>query len=150
MEDLYLSKDEEIIGQYDLSYSAIFSFAKSNFDITNKRLIVKTPNTFGIIPIGKNSSTYPLNNISRVKIDRKINIKVFLIGCLVLFITLCDFKHLFLLFLIGIGTIVASMETSISIQNNAGRGIKYNISPFEGGMAKDLIHKLNKAIADSM
>lgn len=150
MKKIDLSADERIIGEYDLSYSALFSFIKSNFDITNKRLMITTPNTFGIIPIGKNSSTYPLNNISRVKMERKIHIKTFLIGLVIIFITLADLKELFLLLLVGIAVIIGSLETSISIQNNAGRGIRYSISPLEKGKANDLIDKLNRAIADSI
>lgn len=150
MKQLELAKDEEILEEYDLSYSALFSFIKSNIGITNKRLVVITPNTLGIIPIGKNNSTYPLNNISRVKMEHKISIKTLLVGFLIIVITLPNLKELFLLSLIGLGIIIGAIETSISIQNNAGMGIKCSISPLEKGKAKDLINKLNKAIANSI
>lgn len=150
MKEVDLAKDEEIIEEYDLSYSALFSFVKSNIGITNKRLVVTTPNTLGIIPIGKNNSTYPLNNISRVEMEHKISIKTLFIGLLIVVITLSDLKELFLLLLVGVGIMMGAIETSISIQNNAGRGIKCSISPLEKGKAKDLINELNKAIANSI
>jgi hypothetical protein len=146
-ENLELGIGEGILSEHFISQSISLAFIKSQFNITNKRLIVEEPNVYGIIPFGRNRSTYPLSNISNVSINRKISFKKLFIGLILMLIGLMDFSRLFLLILIGGAILFAALELLVSIQNNAGTSKAFEISPLDRNKAKQLVDELTKAIA---
>ena len=143
-----LGKEESVILKHDFMYSIVYFFIKSEFILTNKRIICNVPNLFLFIPSGKNNVTYPLNNIAGVRLDTKVSVKSLLIGIIITLIGLSSLRSLFLLFLIGALIILSSFETIMVIQNNSGSSMAYPVSPFEKGKAQDFINQVNTTIAD--
>lgn len=145
-----LGKDETLISENILSYSLVLFFIKCTFDITNKRLIGQVPNLLWIFPIGKNNVTYPLKNISGVKIDNKISFKRLIIGIILILLSLSALSSLFIFLLIGILLVISSFEIFLVIQNNSGSSISYAVSPLEKNKAQQFVNKLNQVIADNI
>lgn len=146
----FLGREEDMIGEYTMSCSGGLAWLNYYFGITNKRLIVNEPRKLWIIPVGSNDETYSLSNISSVRFKKNINLKKAGIGALLLLFSFSDFSSLFLLGLVGIALLYASLEEKILIQNNSGRVTSYKISIFERSKAKQFVTQLNKAIADHL
>ena len=145
-----LGKDETIVSKNILSFSLILFFIKSSFEITNKRLVGQIPNLIWIFPMGKNMVTYPLKNISGVRIDNKFSLKRFIIGIILILIGLSKLSSLFIVFLIGIFVFISGFEVFFVIQNTAGATMKYAVSPLEKAKAQQLINELNQIIVDNV
>lgn len=145
-----LGKDEKIISKNILSLSLILFFIKSSFEITNKRLVGQVPNLVWIFPIGRNTVTYPLKNISGVRLDTKISFKSIAVGIILILIGLSKLSSLFIIFLIGIFILISSYKIFFVVQNNAGATMNYSVSPLEKAKSQQLINELNQIIADNV
>lgn len=146
-----LGKDENIISNYELAYSLVFFFIKSQFSVTNKRFIGVVPNLFWIIPVGQQDISYPLNNIATVASSTHIDIKKLLFGVIVSLAGI-SLKSLAGLMIVAFGMflVVASFQAIIVIRNSAGTRIVYGIAPWEQSQARKLVDDLNRAIVDRL
>jgi hypothetical protein len=147
----FLGREEDMVGEYKLSYLPGIAWLNYYFGITNKRLIVNEPRKLlWIIPVGSNDETYALGNISSVRFKKNINVKKAAIGVVLLLLSLSDLSNLFILTAISMALIYASLEEKIIIQNNSGRVTSYFVSMFDRGKAKEFVSKLNRTIADNL
>jgi len=155
--DISLGQDERVYREYEFSRSFIFSLLKlkSHFWLTNKRLIVSTPNTFLlVIPTGKNTHTYPLRNIASIHIQTEFDFIYLLVGVLLVllsipFIFFCIgllFGLPFLLY--GINYMERAFQTTIAITSSSGGVMTYPCSRKEAMNAKRMVNELNQLIAD--
>ncbi|MFG6146828.1 hypothetical protein [Halobacillus sp. B23F22_1] len=90
--NLPLGKDEEITSSERFTTNLVLSWLKTDFSLTNKRLIGFQPNTLlGVFPLGKSEVTYPLKNVASVGVSTKLHVRRFIIGLiLVLMDCLCS------------------------------------------------------------
>lgn len=149
MSNYALTKDESVIKEGSFMQSALLFFLKSNFVLTNKRLLGTYTNTFFIFPVGKNNVTYPLNNIAGVRLDTKTNIVLLIFGALLALGGIISLKASGIVSIVlGILLILASIKTIIVIQNTGGASMSHAIAPMDKAAANEFIQAVNNAIVE--
>lgn len=152
MSEVTSATKETVVCEESFIYSISYFFIKSKFKLTNKRIEGDIPNLLWFIPTGKESATYPLNNISGVKISTKFYLKSFIFGLILASMGLSMFGDSFLRGLlfsgVGIFSILNAFRTLIVIQNSGGGNMSYAIAPNERLRAQEFVNKVNNIIAD--
>jgi hypothetical protein len=147
--DTPLAQDEQVLYQYNFSYSLIFFFLKSHFWITNKRMIVNSPNLLLIIPVGNDTVTYPLRSIGGVKTRTQFKFGQLFMGIILLIIGLAMIRSIgFLLLVLGILLAIGAFQTVIAIVSAGSGAVTYSHVPWEATVAKKMINELNQLIAN--
>ena len=145
-----LGKEESIINEYVFSYSLPLFFLKSNFHVTNKRLIVDFPNVFLFFPTGSDTVTYPLRSITGVATKKQVKIFSLFLGVTFFLIgasAMSELGFLGLLFLLlGIFFLLGAIRTVIAVAS--GGVVAYSCLPWESEKAKKMINELNQLIVD--
>jgi hypothetical protein len=146
-----LGRNESVVSNYQLAYSLILFFLKSQFSVTNKRLIAVVPNLFLIVPVGQQDVSYPLNNIATVACSTNLNVKKLLGGTILALVGVSMKSFLgIIILLFGIIIAVSGFETVILIRNNSGARIVYSIAPWESDRAREIVDDLNQVIAENL
>lgn len=147
-----VANKETIITEENFMYSIPYFFINSKFKLTNKRIEGEVPNLLFFIPTGKDNATYPLNNISGVKISTKFYLKSFIIGFILSLIGLGAFSDSFFAGLLttglGLSILLNAFRTLLVIQNNAGSSMSYPVAPIERSKAQQFVNKVNDVIAE--
>jgi len=148
--DVSLGQDEGVYREYEFSPSLIFFLLnlKSHFWLTNKRLIVSTPNTFLFIPTGKNMYTYHLRNIGSVYTKTDFSFVHLLAGCISILLGLATLSFGLLFILLGIWIGINSFQTVIFIHSSDNTGIEYSYLPWEATEATRMVNELNQVITE--
>jgi len=162
--DISLIKDENILNEVELRKSYIPFIPKSKFALTNKRVLGEYINVLlWIIPIGKNLVTYPLNQVSGVRIDTKFELKEFIIGLIVTFVGFIflgsgftGFSFITLMFIIigiiiialGIIGIIGSFKALLVIQSSAGAAMPLQVIKADKNKAMEFVNSVNNALAE--
>ncbi|MBD2386602.1 hypothetical protein [Cylindrospermum sp. FACHB-282] len=148
--DLQLGQDETVNSEYEFSYSLILFFLKSHFWVTNKRLIVNSPNVLFVIPTGSDTVTYPLRSIGGVKTKTEFKFLSLLGGVVLLLIGISSLRSGIglLLLPLGVATIVGAFRTVIAIVSAGTGAVTYSHLPWEAEDAKKMINQLNQEIAN--
>lgn len=145
---------ETVITEENFMYSIPYFFIKSKFKLTNKRIEGEVPNLLLFIPTGKDNATYPLNNISAVKISTKFYLKSFIIGVILSLIGRSWIDDSFFLGLImggfGILTVLNAFRTLVVIQNNGGSSLSYSIAPMERAKARNFANSVNNMVVERL
>ena len=151
--DVSLIKDENIIQTAVFRESYIPLIPKSEFTLTNKRILGGFVNVLlWIIPTGKNQITYPLNQVSGVRIDTDFNIKELLIGLLLLvggLITIRDILGIFLI-LLGVLAILNSFKTLLVIQNTSGASVALQVIKADKNKVWEFVNNVNNVLAERL
>jgi hypothetical protein len=150
---IVLGKDETITSSEKFTTNLVLSWLKTDFSLTNKRLMGFQPNTlFGVFPLGKKEVSYPLKNIASVGVSTKFHLKRFIIGLILVFIGLGMFGDSFLggLILLAIGALplLNSFTSSMVVTNNAGQPVGIEISILEKDKVQQFVNKVNVGISD--
>ncbi|MBN8234130.1 hypothetical protein JF544_02680 [Halobacillus kuroshimensis] len=152
---LPLGKDENVQVSEDFTQNLVLSWLKSDFSLTNKRIMGKTPNTlFGMIPLGSREITYPLKNIASVGVSTKLHLRRLIFGLILVLIGLNLFDSSIFggLFLTIVGAIplLNSYTSTMVISNTAGQPVGVQISILEKQKVQDFANKININISDIM
>ncbi len=148
-----LIKDENISNEVDLRRSYIPFIPKSKFVLTNKRILAEFVNVLlWIIPIGKNEVTYPLNQISGVRIDTKFSFKEVMIGIIVIILGILTLKYIVGIVVIALGaiSILSSFQTFIVIQSTAGSAVSQQLIKADRNKATEFINNVNNTLAERL
>jgi hypothetical protein len=147
--DTPLGQDEKIYYQHKFSYSLLFFFLKSHFWLTNKRIIVNSPNLLLFIPTGNHTITYPLRSIGGVTTKTQFKFMLLLIGVILLVIGWAMIRSVgFFLILLGISSVIGAFQTVIAIGSAGTGAVTYSHVPWEAAEAKKMINELNQLVAD--
>jgi hypothetical protein len=142
-----LGKEEQVVGEYAFSYSILLFFIKSKFYVTNKRFVAQVPNiTLFVIPVGANTTTFPLRSIGAIRSRTKFLFLRLLIAAIVVFIgfgllTQSPLGLIMLLFGVVLG--IDSFPCLINVES-----IWYRIAIWEKAAAQQLINEVNQTVAD--
>jgi hypothetical protein len=147
-----LGKEEQLIGEYSLSYSILLFFIKSKFYVTNKRFIAHIPNfILFVLPVGANTATYPLRNISAIK--NRTKLKFFrLIGSAIFVVIglslLTQSVFGLIMLLLGIIMGLESFPSLVNVETSGAGGLWYPIAIWERAASQQLANEVNQAIVD--
>lgn len=152
-----MGKDEQIIGEYQLTYSILLFFVKNQFYLTNKRFIVSVPNVMlYVIPMGANTATYPLRNIAALVTVSRFKFFRLVIAAMVGFIGLGllasgsgggAFFGLLLLVLAAL-LAIESFFVALKLQAAGGAGVFHRTVFWEKAKAQAIVNDVNQALAD--
>lgn len=147
-----LSNDEEIMAENSFSYSILLFFIKYEMYVTNKRFIANVPNVLlGVLPLGRNLSTFPLRNIALIQTKTRFRIFLMFLAAIFIFLGLGNLTKSIggLVFLI-IGVIIGilSVPTVILVQASSATDFKPEIAFWDKEKALRLIHQANETIAE--
>lgn len=144
---------EKIIHTESCRTSLFFFWLTANFKLTNKRLQIKTYNTFlGCLPIGHSSENISYRNISSVKSSSKLHVLKFFIGG---WLFLGSFRLMqssaflnlgVIELIIGFLFLLHSYKSTLKIVNNSGRTTNIEVFFLEGKKINVISRELNNQI----
>ena len=146
-----LGQDEQVIAESSFSYSILLFFIKWKVCVTNKRFIARIPNVvLMVIPLGANSITFPLRNVSTISTTTEYKLWSFFCAGILLFSGFGHFNFLlgFIAFILGIILVIASFQILIRIESSSATRIKCQIAVWEKEKALEFTNKINQAIVD--
>ena len=149
-----LSKDEATIREHQFTANIVLFWLKSDFMLTNKRLLGKQPNTlFGLIPLGMKQIDQPLKTISSITCSTKFFVLRFLIGGLLTLLgwQLMDNHSILGLFLLvfGVVNLINCYTATFIVVNNGGLGaVVYELSLLEKDKVQNFVTEINTQIAE--
>jgi hypothetical protein len=153
--NITLSKEEINLKENAFTSNLILFWLKSNFLLTNKRLIIKHPNTlFGLIPLGYKQIDQPLKTIASISCSTQFILSRFIVGALILFLGIKTIGTgtLFgtILFIaIGVLNIVNCYTTKFVILNSSGqKAAVYELSILEKEKVQMFVSQINTQIAE--
>lgn len=151
--EVVLATEEQIVNKQSFTTSFILFWQKTDFTLTNKRIIGENPNTLlGLIPLGKNQITMPLKNISGVSGSNKFHLARFLLGVVVTYLGIKNLGSSFLpgivFSLFGIATLLNSYVSTFIISNNSGQTTVVELSFLEKAKVSELVTATNHKIAE--
>ena len=148
--NIKLSKDEELLNSVKLTTNLLLAWLKTDFSLTNKRIISTKPNTvLGLFPLGKDEISYPLQNIASVAVSTKFHLSKFIFGFLFLIITLNLGYQLtaFICFAISLVLLFNSFTSKMIVVNNAGQLVHVEISILEKSKVDYFVSSLNEGLS---
>lgn len=149
-----LSKEEQTLKESEFTSNLILFWLKSNFILTNKRILGKQPNTiFGLIPLGYKQIDQPLKTIASITCSTKFFVGRFFIG---LVLALVGFAMLdgnvfigLLLLIAGIVNVLNCYTTTFIIVNSGGlNAMTYQLSILEKDKVQNFVTEVNTQIAE--
>jgi hypothetical protein len=151
--NIALGKDEEKSVSEKFTTNLVLSWLKTDFSLTNKRLVGFQPNTLlGVFPLGKSEVTYPLKNIASVGVSTEFHLKRFILGIILVLVGLGMFGDSFLggLILLAIGALplLNSFTSTMVITNNGGQTVGIEISILEKDKVQQFVNKVNVGISE--
>lgn len=113
---------------------------------------LKIPNSIlTFIPLGSKKESIPIEQISAVSADFKLQLKKFLIGALLVLIGLGSFGYSFLLglilLLIGVSNVISAFQTELSIDMASGSSWVISFLIFEKAKAEQAAEQIEKLIS---
>ncbi|WP_214483762.1 hypothetical protein [Bacillus sp. SM2101] len=150
---IVLGNDETVTSKENFTTNLVLSWLKTDFSLTNKRLVGFSPNTlFGVFPLGKNEFSYPLKNVASVGVSTKFHFKRFIIGLILVFMGLGAFDTSFFvgLVLLAVGALplLNSYTSRMIVTNNAGQAADIEISILEKDKVQQFVNRVNMGISD--
>ncbi|HLS35145.1 MAG TPA: hypothetical protein VK061_02790 [Bacillota bacterium] len=129
------------------SVSLLFFWLKGSIEVDERFVKSKIPNTlFGIIPVGSDSNTTPLKNISNVATSFKVAPFPLIVGLLLLFIRMpTGTKFLFLI--IALLFIATSIKVAMTIQKS-GTDMIVTVPFYEKGTMDRINDQIYQGLAE--
>lgn len=148
-----LGKDETVTKSETFTQNLVLSWLKTDFSLTNKRIIGKNPNTlFGMIPLGNQEITFPLKNVASVGVSTKLHLRRLIFGLIILFMGLGMFNSSLLggliVTLIGAIPLLNCYTSKFVISNTAGQPVGVQISILEKDKIEKFANEVNISISD--
>ncbi len=142
-----LLKDEKEIKKTAFATNLLLFWLKADFTLTNKRVLWKAPNTLlGLIPLGKNNLSQPLNTIASVFSSTKFYFKRFILAIIFLVIAYSMSNILFLI--LGVVNLLNSYTATLVINNNGGKSLWCEVSIIDKSKVEAFVNEVNVQMAD--
>ena len=146
-----LATDEQIVNQEKFTSSLIIFWLKTEFTLSNKRIIGKYPRTlFGIIPLGNVEMTLPLKNIASVLSSTKFYFSRLFIGLIFVFVGFAMINS-FGIFLLLFGVLsILNCFTSTFVVSSGGAtsSAVIELSILEKSKVATFVSNINHRIVD--
>ena len=142
--------------------SLLTFYLKGRITVDASFLNISFPNTvLGIIPLGKRTSTIPINQISTTSSSFRLDLKRFLIGIIIIALGVIMFYEylngdgnyrtgylvvLSCIVLCGICSIINSFEVILRFDMTSGKSKQLHFIVFESGKAKKVSQQINEMI----
>ena len=137
--------------------SIVFYWLKTKFSLTESMVVGNSPNTiFGLIPVGRNEVSQPLNRISRVQVSTKVEPGSLVIGALLVLLSLMLFSNglsagsilLGLLMLVAaVAAFAMSYRAEFIITDNGGGKQQVLVSPLDKEEIQRFAQAVNERLA---
>lgn len=143
----YAPGEKDIIGE-SFSPNILLAWLKTSIAVSNTRVQYRTPNTIlGIIPLGEERKTIPLNNVAAVNTNQKFNMGNFIIGLIFAIVGLGTISNSATLLsliaiVIGIACLCNTLTMSLNFDNQAGGTNSVTVSILE----KDKLAEFSKHV----
>lgn len=115
---------------------------------------LKVPNTIlALIPLGSKDYNVPIHQISSVETSFKMYFKNFIVGIIELFLafSLMDSKTAvigIILLLLGINTVLCSLQTNLSIPTTSGTTYFVSFIIFQKKMANEIAEEIRALVSE--
>lgn len=132
----YAPGEKDIIGE-SFSPNILLVWLKTSIAVSNTRVQYRTPNTIlGIIPLGEERKTIPLNNVAAVNTNQKFNMGNFIIGLIFAIVGLGTISSggallSIIAIVIGIACLCNTLTMSLNFDNQAGETNSVTVSILE-------------------
>lgn len=138
--------------EIQFSISLLFFWIKGKVEVDNRFVKTNLTNTiFGFIPAGNDQQNIPLKNISGSMLSTKYNIKLILLGLIILStgFNFLYFSFIFglILLTLGIGIAGSGIQTVLHIEKS-GTPYMIRVPFFEKQKMELLNHTIHNALAD--
>ncbi|WP_240539375.1 hypothetical protein [Bifidobacterium sp. SO1] len=133
------------------SPNIILFWLKTEIAASSTRIRYKAPNTLlGVIPLGSNSKTIPLNNVASVDTDTRFNLGPALLGVILLIAGLSAFSDNamvgVILLLIAVANLANAMNARLTFVNQAGGSNDLTVSIFEKAKLESFAEKVQELV----
>jgi hypothetical protein len=122
--NLNFAPGETNIIESQFSPSVVLFWLRSQLAVTNRRIVLKEPNTLlGVIPLGYRDAAFPLNNVASVGVEVKFSLGRAILGLIffIVGIALVTKNVLgIILLLIGFSMLANALSAALRVQNNGG------------------------------
>ncbi len=143
-----LLKDEKEIKKTAFATNLLLFWLKADFTLTNKRVLWKAPNTLlGLIPLGKNNLSQPLNTIASVFSSTKFYFKRFILA-IIFFIFAFSSPFPIFFSILGLMNLLNSYTARLVINNNGGQSLWCEVSIIDKSRVEAFVNEVNIQMAD--
>lgn len=150
MDSVALAQDEQVFEQVTFERNAGFSYltvkkTKATLTVTNRRFIQESQTyALGIIPLGPNNTSFPLDSISSVNSTSKTDWPNLILGII---LVLAIFAGLWVLAIVGLLFVLTSFYATVTVTSHSGARIHVPISSRSD--ASEFVNKVNLILAQS-
>lgn len=128
-------------------------YLKGEISCNDNFVKLKKPNTvLLLIPFGAENESIPINHISAVSTNFKLDLRMMLYCILALMISFAFAKNMpmfsILLMLLSVSGIISSFKTVLTIQTTSGNPKKVSFIIFEKEKAENVSSTINKLISE--
>ena len=147
-----IASDEQVIDIESFKFGFIQFLLQTKVVLTNRRLAAERPNVIlGLIPIGTNKLSFPLENIASVGSSFEFGLVRFLLGVILAIIGLAVTSETAggLIFLLaGVIILMGAFRYSIQVTNNAGQTIILHLIITQIDRARRFTSQVNTTLAN--
>jgi hypothetical protein len=134
--------------------STIAFFLHTELVLTNRRLAAVRPHTIlGVIPVGTDRQSFPIENIAGVSSATRFDIAGVLFGLLGVFVGIAALALPsaavlgVILIVVGLAAIIGSPKQAIQVMNSGGGLIKFPVSVLERSRTVEFANQMAEAVA---
>lgn len=148
-----LGKDESVVKEASFRPNLVLAWLRSEMTVTDKRILGFSRNTlFGLIPLGKNEISYPIKNISSVGTSTKFYFGRFVLGLILVLLSLSMIGESFLggLFMLILGALplANSFVSRLIISPNSGNSTKIDVTFLDKDTIQQFSNQVNVTITE--
>ena len=129
--------------------SLITFWLRSNLTVTDTMVNGSAPNTiFGVIPLGRNDISQPLNRVSRVQVSTKMAASSLLLGAIFVLLALVAGSGASALWwVLAIVAVASSYRAELLITDNGGGTQQVSVSPLDKDAVQSFAAEVNQRLA---
>ena len=149
-----LAPDEGVHIAEIFTYSTVAFYLHTELALTNRRFIAARPNTvLGLIPVGTNRASYPIENIAGVSAGTRFDILGVLFGAVALVFGVgtlgIDAARVLsvVLVLLGASSVINAPKQWVEVMNSGGGALRFPVSVFERGRTLEFAGRVSETIA---
>ncbi len=135
-------------------FSTVAFYLHTELVLTNRRLHAVRPNVlFGLIPVGTNRSSFPVENIAGVSASTRFDVLGVVFGVVGVLVGLAALAIPaaaplgLLLIALGVVFVVGAPRQAIEVMNSGGGVIRFPVSVFERGRTVEFANRVAEAVA---
>lgn len=145
-----VSKVEQTIVERTFMSNLLTPYLTTSFTLTNQRLITKRPNTIlSVIPVGKDESTYFLEQIVSVRTSSRLRGKTLFAGLLVLLFGMGPGFLQILFQLVGLFLLLNCYTSEFIMTNSGGKETGVQVSIIEKKKLKQFAQTVNESLIET-